>query len=77
MKTIWEPDPVTLGFFRPKKEKSIIKPERGTIIDHNGKILAITTPIYDIYMDCAVQKPDYRDKSEKEKKELRENEETG
>lgn len=75
LKTIWTPDPATIGFFRPKKEKNIIKPERGTIIDHNGKILAITTPIYDIYMDCAVQKPNYTGKTEKEKKELRENEE--
>ena len=75
LKTVWTPDPATIGFFRPKKIKNVIKPERGTIIDHNGKILAITTPIYDIFMDCAVQKPNYANKSEKEKQELKENEE--
>ena len=56
LKILWEPNPETAHFFRPRNEKSIIKPERGAIIDHNGKILAITTPLYDIYMDCGVQK---------------------
>lgn len=56
LKTVWNPDPRTAHFFQPKNEKNIIKPERGAIIDHNGKILAITTPLYNIYMDCAVQK---------------------
>lgn len=56
LKIFWEPNPETAHFFRPRNEKSIIKPERGAIIDHNGKILAITTPLYDIYMDCGVQK---------------------
>ena len=56
LKTFWEPNQETAHFFRPRNEKSIIKPERGAIIDHNGKILAITTPLYDIYMDCGVQK---------------------
>ena len=56
LKVLWEPEPVTAHYFRPKNEKNIIKPERGAIIDHNGKILAITTPLYDIFMDCAVQK---------------------
>ena len=56
LKILWEPNPETAHFFRPRNEKNIIKPERGAIIDHNGKILAITTPLYDIYMDCGVQK---------------------
>lgn len=74
LKTIWEPNPKTIHFFVPKKTKSIIKPERGAILDHNGKILAITTPIYDIYMDCTVRKPNYVGKSEEEIKELKEDE---
>lgn len=71
LKTVWEPNPRTVSFFVPKKTKDIIKPERGAILDHNGKILAITTPIYDIYMDCTVRKPDYSGKSEEEKEELK------
>ena len=56
LKVFWEPDPRTVHFFRPKNEENVIRPERGAIIDQNGKILAITTPLYDIYMDCGVQK---------------------
>ena len=71
LKVAWNPDPDTIGFFRPDKKKNLIKPNRGAIIDHNGKLLAITTPIYDIYMDCAVQKPNYSGKSEQEIKKLK------
>ena len=56
LKVIWQPDPRTEHFFQPKNAKNIIKPERGAIIDQNGKILAITTPLYNIYMDCDVQR---------------------
>ena len=56
LKVFWEPKPETAHFFRPKNEKNVIQPERGAIIDHNGKILAITTPLYNVFMDCRVQK---------------------
>ena len=55
LKIFWEPNPKTAHYFRPKTVKNVIQPERGAIIDRNGKILAITTPLYDIYMDCTVQ----------------------
>lgn len=75
LKVIWKPDPDTLHFFRPTTQKNVIKPERGAILDRNGKLLAITTPIYDIYMDCAVLKPDYKGKTDKEIEELEQAEE--
>lgn len=74
LKVIWRPNPATVSFFRPKKEKKIIKPERGAIIDCNGKLLAITTPLYDIYMDCAVLKPDYSNKTPDQAAKLKEDE---
>ncbi len=52
----WTPDPKYVSYFRPGKEKEILEPERGAIIDHNGKLLAISTPMYNIFMDCYVQK---------------------
>ena len=76
LKIFWKPHAETAHFFRPRTEKSIIKPERGAIIDHNGKILAITTPLYDIYMDCRVQpikkkdKPSWEEKAEELAKAL-------
>lgn len=65
LKLYW-PYPGTESYFRPKTVENVIKPIRGTIVDHNGKILAITNPQYNIYMDCAVLKAAYADDPEKE-----------
>ena len=62
---IWEPDPKYASLFKPKKDKNEIAPERGAILDHNGKLLALSTPMYNIYMDCYVLK-EAHDKDEKE-----------
>ena len=53
---IWKPNPAFIEHFQPSKHKARIEPERGSILDHNGRLLAISTPLYDIYMDCYVQK---------------------
>ncbi len=57
---IWEPDPAFVSYFQPKKVKQEIEPERGSIIDHNGKLLAMSTPLYDIYMDCRMLKDEFQ-----------------
>ena len=53
---IWKPNPEFVEHFQPSKQKAKIEPERGAILDHNGKLLAISTPLYNIYMDCYIQK---------------------
>lgn len=53
---IWEPNPKFISHFLPSKQLEIIQPRRGSIIDHNGKLLAISTPKYNIFMDTYVQK---------------------
>ena len=53
---IWEPNPKFVKDFKPTKQKEVIEPERGSILDHNGRLLAISTPLYNIRMDCYVQK---------------------
>lgn len=53
---IWEPNPKFVKDFKPAKQKEIIEPKRGSIMDHNGRLLAISTPLYNIRMDCYVQK---------------------
>lgn len=68
----WEPNPKFVKEFLPSKHLEQIQPREGTIMDRNGKILAISTPLYDIYMDCYVQKKHY-DKDKKNGK--RKNEE--
>ncbi len=52
----WEPDPEFVRYFQPAKAKQVLEPKRGSIIDHNGKLLAMSTPMYNIYMDCYVMK---------------------
>ena len=53
---VWKPNPEFVKHFLPSKHKEVIEPERGTIMDHDGRLLAISTPLYNIYMDCYVQK---------------------
>lgn len=55
----WEPNPKFVKEFLPTKHQEIITPRRGSIMDHNGRLLAISTPIYDIHMDSYVQKEHY------------------
>lgn len=56
----WEPDTNTESYFKPKTYVQTIKPERGAIMDMNGKLLAISTPMYNINMDCEVLKDEFR-----------------
>ena len=56
----WEPDPDTVEYFQPRRFEKKTKPERGAIMDKNGKLLAISTPLYNINMDCAVLKEEFR-----------------
>lgn len=53
---VWEPDQKTLKYFIPENRQETIHPERGTITDCNGRILAISTPLYSIHMDCHILK---------------------
>ena len=55
----WEPNPKFAWEFRPHKNPVDILPREGSIMDCNGRILAISTPLYNIYMDCYVQKEHY------------------
>ncbi len=55
----WEPSTKNIERFQPPLEKEALAPERGSIIDHNGKLLAMSTPLYNVYMDFAVLKQEY------------------
>ena len=65
----WEPDPEWEDKFRPSKTEQRIKPDKGSILDHNGRLLVTSVPQYDIYMDCTVQK-DYYANDEKNGQKL-------
>lgn len=53
---IWEPDQQTIGNFILQSKENVIKPERGVIMDCNRKVLASSTPLYTIRLDCQIQK---------------------
>lgn len=70
----WEPDQDLVRYFQPKRYKQIEKPERGAILDHNGKLLAISTPMYNINMDCTVRKEEFEGaKTERRRDSLEKN----
>ncbi|MGN1220286.1 MAG: penicillin-binding protein [Candidatus Cryptobacteroides sp.] len=70
LQVIWEPDSRYVNYFRPSVEKKILEPERGAILDCNGKLLAISTPLYDLRMDCTIQKSYFNTFSAKERDSL-------
>lgn len=60
----WEVDSDLKPYFLPSSIRSVIEPERGAIIGCDGQILALSTPMYQLFMDCTVRK-DYFRKHEK------------
>ncbi len=55
----WEPDERFISHFKPTKTRVEIEPERGAIIDCNGKLLAMSTPVYNVFMDCYILKEEH------------------
>ena len=52
-------DERVIGLFRPSVQKHVEQPVRGKILATDGRPLAISAPLYDIYMDCTVRKQEY------------------
>ena len=52
----WRLDKDVERFFKPASTKTVIDPKRGAIIGSDGKLLAMSTPLYELYMDCTVRK---------------------
>jgi cell division protein FtsI (penicillin-binding protein 3) len=64
----WKPDKTIEKYFRPTSSKSVIDPERGAIIGCDGKLLAMSTPLYELYMDCTVRKDYFKEQGSDSKK---------
>jgi len=61
----WNIDKDIEKYFLPSSTKNVIEPERGAIIGCDGKLLALSTPMYQLYMDCTVRKEYFASKKEK------------
>lgn len=60
-----------LKYYTARSSKVKLAPIRGNIISSDGRLLAISTPMYQIFMDCAVRKanlPPCRKKAKRKKK---------
>ena len=52
----WDPDPKIVSIFSTDTKKTKIDPVRGSILACDGRLLAASMPMYQIYMDCTVRK---------------------
>ena len=52
-------DSSVIHLFRPRVQKYVEKPVRGRILATDGRPMALTAPLYDIYMDCTVRKEEF------------------
>lgn len=52
----YNPDPKIENALTPSNTLNLIEPARGNIIDSEGRLLAISCPSYQFYMDCTVRK---------------------
>ena len=55
----YKPDPKIVSALTPKSVKKVIEPARGAILSDDGRLLAMSLPIYEIHMDCTVMKDKY------------------
>lgn len=52
----YSPRPEIAGEFHPNISKDKLTPERGSILSHDGRLLAMSIPMYQVRMDCTVMK---------------------
>ena len=66
----WKLDKSIEKYFLPSVIRSDIDPDRGAIIGCNGEILAMSTPMYELRMDCTVRKEHFQGKKNASGKSL-------
>jgi len=55
IQTVWEPNPRIEPLVKPKVKANSIEPVRGAIKAMDGRLLALTVPIYDVAIDCTIK----------------------
>lgn len=65
----WSLDKDIEKYYLPRSYKSVIEPERGAIIARDGRLLALSTPMYQLYMDCTVRKDYFKGRADGAKEE--------
>ena len=70
-------DKKVINLFRPRPDRYVEEPKRGRILAEDGRPLAITAPLYDIYMDCTVRKSEFEEIDRKEARRIKRLQEAG
>ena len=68
----WKPNPRIERALTPSNVKRIEEPVRGNIIDCNGRLLAMSYPVYDIHIDCTVRRAEFARLKDQDKRQLAE-----
>lgn len=55
----WKPDGKIEGALTPRRQTRVLEPVRGDILDCNGRLLAMSYPVYDLHMDCTVRRDEF------------------
>ena len=63
-----------LKYYRTPNNRKKLDPVRGSIIASDGRLLAISTPMYQIYMDCTVRQAEFEKSKTREKAKEKEEE---
>jgi len=50
----WQPNDKIAAALRPRSSSHMLEPLRGSIMDCNGKLLAMSYPVYSLHLDCTV-----------------------
>lgn len=65
LQLLFQPQPEIAARLTPSTTVRTIEPERGRILDCDGRLLAISCPEYQFYMDCTVLKDSNTPEEEK------------
>lgn len=57
----YEPDPTIASLFKPRSFRQTLYPERGSILARDGRLMAMSLPMYRVFMDCTVRKAEFED----------------
>lgn len=65
----WTPEPELVALYSPRPTRVPSDPMRGSILSHDGCVMAVTAPAYEIYMDPTVRLGEFAEKPADERQE--------
>ncbi|MCQ2115689.1 MAG: PASTA domain-containing protein [Bacteroidales bacterium] len=66
LQIFWQPSKLQKEFYQARQHVDSIRPVRGAIYDTRGKLLASSSKLYQVSMDCVVRKEEFKNDPAKE-----------